>query len=105
MANGRAESELFSHDRPSPARMYDYFLGGYNNFEADHAGRERRTPIIAMTANAMRGDREKALEAGMDDYISKPVKKEDLEAMLQHWIPQPDAEPVDGVSDGSAIPG
>jgi signal transduction histidine kinase/CheY-like chemotaxis protein len=44
------------------------------------------TPIIAMTANAMQGDRERCIEAGMDDYISKPIKAEQLFERLAHWV-------------------
>jgi len=47
---------------------------------------ELRTPILAMTANAMQGDRELCLEAGMDDYITKPVRFEVLRATLLHWL-------------------
>jgi HPt (histidine-containing phosphotransfer) domain-containing protein len=53
----------------------------------------RRPRIIAMTANAMRGDREQCLDAGMDDYISKPVRIDDLVAALERCAPQ-SAEPA-----------
>ena len=46
-----------------------------------------RLPIVAMTANAMKGDREKCIEVGMDDYISKPIKAEDLAEMVKKWLP------------------
>ena len=48
---------------------------------------EKRPRIIAMTGNALMGDREKCLQAGMDDYISKPVRIGDLQAALERWGP------------------
>lgn len=62
-----------------------------DGYEATRAIREERKfkelPIIAMTANAMAGDREKCLQAGMSDYISKPINAERLIQALNHWLP------------------
>jgi PAS domain S-box-containing protein len=62
--------------------------------------KERRPQIIAMTANAMTGDRERCLEAGMDDYISKPVRVEELVSALQNAIPLPSSNGHPGSGDG-----
>jgi len=62
-----------------------------DGFEATRLIRRRELqtgthiPIVAMTANAMEGDRETCLAAGMDDYIAKPVQMNSLRLMLERW--------------------
>lgn len=55
------------------------------------AGKQRRTPIIGVTACALEGDREKCLAAGMDDYCAKPMTVEAFKEVLARWLPTPAA--------------
>jgi len=65
-------------------------MDGYEATEAIRQGKAgeaaKSTPIIAMTANAMKGDEEKCLASGMDDYISKPIEPETLKGKLVEWL-------------------
>jgi CheY-like chemotaxis protein len=71
--------------------LMDVQMPSIDGFEAARRIRRRelaadtRTPIIAMTARAMNGDRELCIEAGMDDYVSKPVTLEALERALARY--------------------
>ena len=49
-------------------------------------GERGKVPVVALTANAMEGDREKCLAAGMDDYLAKPINQEQVEAILSRWL-------------------
>jgi PAS domain S-box-containing protein len=83
--------------------LMDCQMPGVDGFQATRAVRDwernngGHVPIIAMTAQAMKGDRERCIAAGMDDYLSKPVRLEDLRQILNRWLLDPlsAAESVD----------
>jgi len=69
--------------------LMDVQMPGMDGFSATREIRsqeKQRTPIIALTANAMPEDRERSLEAGMDDYVSKPMKIDVLTRTLARWL-------------------
>jgi CheY-like chemotaxis protein len=62
-------------------------MDGYDTMRAIRAqARFARLPIIALTAKAMRGDREKCIEAGASDYLSKPIDIDKLASMIRVWL-------------------
>ncbi len=97
--------------------LMDIQMPEMDGFEATSRIRElekagaRKTPIVAMTAHAMAGDRERCLAAGMDDYIAKPLKKEELHGVLARFQkspmwegPQhPNSERANGSAEAAAI--
>jgi two-component system sensor histidine kinase/response regulator len=93
-ADGRRALEALEHDG-FDAVLMDCEMPEMDGFEAtaamrlrEVAGGKARVPIIALTAGAVEGDRDKCLAAGMDDYLSKPFSIDQLEAVLRRWLPQ-----------------
>jgi polar amino acid transport system substrate-binding protein len=95
--NGVKAIEMIKEKKNAGTLMYDAILmdiqmpemDGYEATQAINALYEksnRSFPIIAMTAHAMSGDKERCIQAGMDDYISKPIQPKQLFAVLSQWI-------------------
>jgi hypothetical protein len=94
--NGKAAVEMCLH-QDYAAVLMDVQMPEMDGIEATARIREtlaaEKLPIIAMTANAMRGDREKCLSAGMNDYVSKPINSIELLNTLKKWIPESGPDP------------
>jgi signal transduction histidine kinase/DNA-binding response OmpR family regulator len=97
--DGREAVDALQHDTYDLVLM-DVHMPNMDGIEAttairnSEAGSDRRTPIIAMTASAMKGDRERFLAAGMDDYVSKPFEPSDLRALIDRYGLHCDAAPA-----------
>ena len=92
--NGRIALEMME-TKSYDLILMDCMMPEMDGYEATQAIRDKEKsndgghiPIIAMTANAMEGDREKCLDAGMDDYIAKPARQEDIKVILGKYIVQ-----------------
>jgi CheY-like chemotaxis protein len=87
---GREAIELIAANSDISLVLMDIMMpemDGYETIQHIRArGAFRRLPIVALTAKAMKGDREKCLEAGASDYLAKPVNTEQLLTMLRMWL-------------------
>ncbi len=88
--NGLAALDILNSEKNIDIILMDVMMPQMDGFEATRRIRQmpefRRTPIIALTAKAMKDDREKCLAAGMSDYISKPLNLQQLVALMRVWL-------------------
>ncbi|WP_235911845.1 response regulator [Mesorhizobium xinjiangense] len=90
-SNGRTALDMFRRHKPRMMLM-DVSMPEMNGLEATREirsieqGMGTRTPIVGVTAHALKGDREKCLEAGMDDYLSKPISPNKLAIKIETWL-------------------
>jgi CheY-like chemotaxis protein len=101
---GKAALETLSKEAPFDAVIMDVMMPEMDGYEAMRRIRQEprfgTLPVIALTAKAMKGERERCLEAGASDYLSKPVDNEELLTLLCTWL-KPDSAPAPQVPSGS----
>ncbi|MFY8216000.1 MAG: response regulator, partial [Chthoniobacterales bacterium] len=92
--SGQESLDILS-ERSFDIVLMDVQMPGMDGHEAtrliramEHEQGKRKTPIVALTAGAMRGDRERCIEAGMDEYLTKPIRREALTAILAKMLPE-----------------
>ncbi len=88
--NGRQAIELIQQTPDVSVVLMDIMMPGMDGYETMRRIRKeqqfRTLPILALTAKAMKGDREKCLQAGASDYIAKPVNTDQLLSLLRVWL-------------------
>jgi CheY-like chemotaxis protein len=88
--NGRDAVNFLSQEGEIDIVLMDIMMPGMDGYETMRAirsnTRHHQLPMIALTAKAMKGDREKCLEAGASDYIAKPVNSEQLLSLMRVWL-------------------
>ena len=94
VASYGSEALKFLEEKDYDLVLMDCMMPVLNGYETTTAIRDQTSkvrnhhiPVIALTANAMREDHERCLEAGMDDYLAKPIEVPELLAMLEKWLP------------------
>jgi two-component system sensor histidine kinase/response regulator len=109
VSNGQEALDSFRRGEAFDLVLMDCQMPGMDGFEATRLVREletahsaantsvHRTPIIALTANALSGDRERCIAAGMDDHLAKPFRRSQLRAILARWIMEPPSNKRSGV--------
>ncbi len=105
--NGVQAVKAFEKNAPKVILMdvsmpvMDGYLATQKIREIEAERRLPRTPIIGLTAHAMQGDRERCLDAGMDDYIAKPISSAKLTAMIETWIVRASARKAEIAASGA----
>jgi CheY-like chemotaxis protein/HPt (histidine-containing phosphotransfer) domain-containing protein len=107
--NGKEALDVLAQDAAFDGVLMDCQMPVMDGYEATRLIRQRPQwrdlPVIAMTANAMVGDREKVLAAGMNDHIAKPIDIGNMFATLARWISPRRAPPREDMGTAAALPG